>query len=173
MAMRERPSLHCKRAICIAALALSAVSAGAAWAEGGCPPGMVPYTAASPNACAPMPNSPAPRGAAGPRWASQWGALAFDAAAGIMGAASDTRSKREAKRIALEDCRARGGQACKVEMSYRDSCVVVVAGDRQSDTTTASSAERAAEIGLGTCEARKDRRCQLYYAECSFPVRER
>lgn len=107
------------------------------------------------------------------RWASQWGALAFDAAAGIMGAASDSRSKGEAKRIALEDCRARGGRVCKVEMSYRDSCVVVVAGDRQSDTTTASSAERAAELGLSACEARKDRRCQLYYAECSFPVRER
>lgn len=173
MAMPDRKSIARKPALRIVALVLVCTAASAAWAEGGCPPGMVPYTAASPNACAPMPNSPAPRGAAGPRWASQWGALAFDAAAGIMGAASDTRSKREAKRIALEDCRARGGQACKVEMSYRDSCVVVVAGDRQSDTTTASSAERAAEIGLGACEARKDRRCQLYYAECSFPVRER
>ncbi|MGO1001312.1 DUF4189 domain-containing protein [Lysobacter sp. CA196] len=171
--MRERPSMRRKRALCIATLAWSVVAAGAAWAEGGCPPGMIPYSAASPNACAPIPSGPAPRGAARPRWASQWGALAFDAAAGIMGAASDTGSKREARRVALENCRARGGRACKVEMSYRDSCVVVVAGDRQSDTTTASSAERAAEIGLGACEARKDRRCELYYAECSFPVRER
>ncbi|MGJ7904517.1 DUF4189 domain-containing protein [Lysobacter sp. 1R34A] len=171
--MREPLSMRRRRAFCAALFAWSAVSAGTAQAEGGCPPGMVPYSAASPNACAPMPSGPALRGAAGPRWASQWGALAFDAAAGIMGVASDSRSKRDARRIALEDCRARGGRACKVEFSYRDSCVVVVAGDRQSDTSTASSAERAAEIGLGACEARRDRRCELYYAECSFPVRER
>lgn len=173
MSMSARTSIARRSALRIAALVWVSIAAGAAWAEGGCPPGMVPYTAASPNACAPMPRSATPRGASGARWASQWGALAFDAAAGIMGAASDSRSKGEAKRIALEDCRARGGRVCKVEMSYRDSCVVVVAGDRQSDTTTASSAERAAELGLSACEARKDRRCQLYYAECSFPVRER
>lgn len=171
--MRGSSSMRRKLSLCAAVLAWFAVSAQIAQAEGGCPPGMVPYSAASPNACAPMPSGPAPRGAAGPRWASQWGALAVDAAAGIMGVASDIRSKREARRIALEDCRARGGRACKVEFSYRDSCVVVVAGDRQSDTTTASSAERAAEIGLGACEARRDRRCELYYAECSFPVRVR
>lgn len=171
--MRGSSSTRRQLSLCAAVLAWFAVSAQIAQAEGGCPPGMVPYSAASPNACAPMPSGPAPRGAAGPRWASQWGALAVDAAAGIMGVASDIRSKREARRIALEDCRARGGRACKVEFSYRDSCVVVVAGDRQSDTTTASSAERAAEIGLGACEARRDRRCELYYAECSFPVRVR
>ncbi|RYE72762.1 MAG: DUF4189 domain-containing protein [Oxalobacteraceae bacterium] len=105
------------------------------------------------------------------RWAKTWGAIAFDRSLGKMGAVTGKRSKSEAKKAAISECRARGGgEGCKtIDIAYQNQCAVVAWGDAYSASASAGTTERASEIAMSEC-SRKTGDCQIYYSECSDPV---
>ncbi|WP_392389941.1 DUF4189 domain-containing protein [Acinetobacter courvalinii] len=39
------------------------------------------------------------------------------------------RSKRQAEKAALTECRAKGGKKCEVDLAYYNQCAVMVTGD--------------------------------------------
>ncbi len=98
-------------------------ASGLAYAEQGCPAGLVPTGQAPGPICVPMPGygigGPSPvqqrPSAPQPRWLDRWGAVAFDSVAAKMGTATDRKSSRDAERAALKDCKNRGGteKQCK------------------------------------------------------------
>lgn len=146
----------------------------AAHAEGGCPPGMIPYRAgADASSCGPIPSSPAPQAPAGPRWENRYGAIATDADNGIMGAVDNHASKRSASKGSVAECKARGGTECKVSVEYYNQCVVVVQGDKTANNYRAESIELATELAMEACRSGGDTDCHVYYQACSLPVRVR
>ncbi|MGO1069697.1 DUF4189 domain-containing protein [Lysobacter sp. CA199] len=109
----------------------------------------------------------------GPQWASRWGAIAADAGNGVMGAVDSRDSKRAASKEAIAECKARGGNKCKVALTYHNQCAVTINGSTGANSVGAASVERATEIGMEMCRERGDNDCRVYYQACSMPVRIR
>ncbi len=105
-------------------------------------------------------------------WEKRWGAVA--AGGNGWGAATDMRSERQAKKVALEQCKkteTRDTAKCKTYTYYNQCVVVVIATDapgfflqRAVDLPTAAS------LGLGTCKA-EHAECQIFYSGCSHAKR--
>lgn len=102
-------------------------------------------------------------------WEKTWGAIAPSPVGGVLGTALGASSKEEAERLALEDCKAKGGGACEVEMAYHNQCAVMTVGDEFLGSASAGSIERAQEIGLAACRER-DTNCSIYYSACTEPI---
>ena len=111
----------------------------------------------------------------GPIWRSRWGAIAIDfgrSNAGI-GVSVNASSKRKAKNEAMADCRAKGGQNCRINLIYDNQCAVVVAGTGYGRSQGGATVEIAAAYGLRMCEKAGIKDCQIYYKACSLPVQVR
>ncbi|WP_414649256.1 DUF4189 domain-containing protein [Dyella sp.] len=50
-------------------------------------------------------------------WVSSWGAIATDKAKGLLSTASGNSSQGAAELSALTECRSKGGDACKIDLS--------------------------------------------------------
>lgn len=102
-------------------------------------------------------------------WQKTWGAIATDGARGLLGVVVGADSEVEAKRLALRDCEAKGGD-CKVEIAYFNQCAALVTGDKLFNVSNAHSIARASELGLELCREEKDTNCRVYYSACSEPI---
>jgi hypothetical protein len=160
-------------------LALLLLTAGPAYADGGCPPGMIPYSGNDLSSCGPIPpgyygsNSTGPQPATlPPEWSSRWGAIATYAPTGVLGVSNDALSKEAAERAALNDCQSKGGLNCKIEVAYDNECAAVVVGDQGYVVTSNPFQDAAIKAGIGTCGG-SENHCHAYYAACSRPVRIR
>lgn len=72
----------------------------------------------------------------------------------------------------MADCQAKGGGTkCKFEISYRNSCVVLMVGDKYFNITPGPTTEEATKSGMKTCAANGNSKCHVYYSACSLPVR--
>ena len=167
-------STHLLRSLLVVSLWL--LGAGGAHSEGGsCPSGYYPIGGQGTMGCAPLPgagNQQAPQQPA-PQWESRWGAIATSTQDGILGAATDKRSKREASQAAMQDCQSKGGLNCKIDAAYDNQCAAVVVGDGGYNVQNASTTDRAVAIGMKTCRDAGHANCHIYYSACSLPVRTR
>lgn len=147
-------------------------------AEGGCPSGMIPYRGTDLSSCGPVPagyydnnsNDTAQSVAPPVRWADRWGAIAFSKSENFVGVAADMTSERAAKRAAIADCLAAGGQKCEVGLSYYNQCGVVAWGERHVTTARAATINQASERALKTC-SEKSEGCKIVYSNCSLAQR--
>jgi hypothetical protein len=150
--------------------------ASIAHAEGGtCPPGYYPVNSPGVMGCAPMPNSEGtatqhavPRAA----WADRWGAIATDGPSATLGTSVGMRSKRQAEKMALAQCREKGGAKCEVDLAFFNQCAVLVTGDSRYLTQGAATIEEASRIGVERC-SKTDVNCRDYYSNCSLAERVR
>ena len=144
-----------------------------AQAEGGCPPGSVPFQFApnQPPTCAPMPSRGQQQ--APERWANGFGAIAVDYSVGVLGAVADMKSERAAKAGALDDCKAKGGSQCELKQPYRNGCAVAIVGNDPDGANYAADGtlNDAIDAGMETCTQAGAKNCRVYYSACSFPVR--
>ncbi|MGO1070844.1 DUF4189 domain-containing protein [Lysobacter sp. CA199] len=108
-----------------------------------------------------------------PVWDSRWGAIAMDPDNRTMGAVDSRESKRLARRDAVSECKARGGNKCKVTFTYQDQCVVTIQGRTGANHGHAPEIAPAAQLGMNACMKRGDDDCHVYYEACSLPVRVR
>ncbi len=102
-------------------------------------------------------------------WEKTCGAIAPSPKGGVLGTALGASSKQEAERRALADCNAKGGGGCKISISYRNQCAVMILGQTKYFTASAASLEEATSDGIQRCEA-GDTSCQVYYSACTEPV---
>jgi hypothetical protein len=167
------------KACCWLLFGLFWLATDACHAEGNCPPGYYPIGApqgqAGPQGCAPIPGygsnpqqentqSPPP-----PQWASRWGAVATDAAKGILGAAANATGKEEAQQTAIADCQANGGTQCILQNTYGNACVAVITGDKVFNVGSSTDLNDAIQSGITQCSS-ADTNCHVYYSACSLPV---
>ena len=103
-------------------------------------------------------------------WQKTWGAIAPSPIGGVLGTAVGARSKKEAERLALADCKAKGGKACEVEIAYHNQCVVMVSGQANYRFASAGSISEASQLGIKLCKQRGDSNCNVYYSACTEPI---
>ena len=141
-----------------------------------CPYGAYPGRLDEPEICRPPPegagNDVAQPAVPSARWEERWGAIAIDNALGKIGAVTDMRSKREAKRAASAECRARGGgEGCRyVSLAYHNQCAVMAWGNERAVTQGAETVEIASDLALRECK-KLTTDCKIYYTGCSLPAR--
>ena len=156
------------------------IPAKSALAEGNCPPGYYPIGAsngqAGPQGCAPIPgygnHSEDLPDKLPPNWESRWLAVATDAPNGVLGTATNLRTRDEAERMAFEDCVAKGGTACEISLSLSNGCAALAAGKTGFNVRGAETEEVAKTRAMQTCN-RSTTGCAIYYTACSPPVRIR
>lgn len=148
----------------------------AAHAQTACPPGLIPYATGQGGgvaACGPDPSynqqSQQPMSRP-PRWADQWGALASDDAAGILGVSKDMPTKRSAEDAAMAECKAKGGTKCRNIANYQNECAAMVVGHAGYRIFFGKTTENAIASGMKTCNA-ENSGCHVYYSACSDPIR--
>lgn len=141
-----------------------------------CPYGAYPGRLDEPQICRPPPedagNDVTQSAVPSARWETRWGAIAIDNTLGKVGAVTDMRSKREAKRAASAECRARGGgDGCKyVSLTYHNQCAVMAWGNERAVTQGAETVEIASDLALRECN-KLTTDCKIYYTGCSLPAR--
>lgn len=105
-----------------------------------------------------------------PRWQTRWGAVA---GGGGFGASVNMTSKRAARKQAIDRCKQTRGAACDVVFDYYNQCIAVASGGESSSAVgKAGDIEVAKSLANRSCEEGGEQ-CQVYYAECSYPVRVR
>ena len=102
-------------------------------------------------------------------WEKTWGAIAPSPKGGVLGTALGASSKEEAERLALEDCKAKGGAACQVDLVYHNQCAAMVVGDKRLRLQGAESIEAASALAMSRCTD-SDTNCKVYYSACTEPI---
>jgi hypothetical protein len=110
---------------------------GAAAAEEGCPDGYIPvFQGGTQNrTCVVDYNLPHWQGQEqrqvqpAERWEDRWGAIARDSNA-TYGIVTGIETEELAKRLAVDECRRRGGTDCEWDFFFYNSCAAVVTGNR-------------------------------------------
>lgn len=113
---------------------------------------------------APVQQPPQPTG----YWEKTWGAIAPSPAGGILGTALGASSKEEAERLALADCKQKGGGACQVNLAYQNQCAVMIVGDKYLTSYSNATIDQAKERGLTECQ-KDNSNCRVYYSACTEP----
>ncbi len=148
------------------------VLSGNAAAENGCPDGYQPWRIPmeSPNDCAPIPNNQPQEPQI--RWATRWGAIAFDGTKGTLGAVTGAKSKKLANKAAIAQCRANGGgDNCKKStFSYFNQCAAIAWGDTTYRGGGRPTLEEAKKDALHSC-SNATTSCKIVYADCSLAER--
>jgi Domain of unknown function (DUF4189) len=141
-----------------------------AMAEGGCPPGTYPANPPATNVCYPFPDQGNNQSSQQPqaRWETRWGGVATDSAAGIVAGVTGFKSKRQANKAALLQCREKGGRKCFLDITYYNGCVVLAVGSRGYNLSTAATMETTTQNGLKKCGTHSND-CRIVYADCSLP----
>lgn len=155
-------------------LLIAMVASGVAFAEGGCPQGQTPRLYGAVWGCAPggtdapaqaeQPAPPRPTG----EWKEAWGAFAADNVTGTLGTAVDRPNRAAAEQAAVNDCHAKGGKTCRIELWYANACAVMVLGAKKYYMRSAPSVEEGSRAGMAQCNA-SDSNCRLYHSACSQP----
>ncbi len=140
-------------------------------AENGCPDGMTPFQNGNDPTpkCYPIQDgqnsAPAqPRG----HWQTRWGAYAIDASKGRLGTATGAKSKKQATKAAIAQCRLNGGgDDCKKgTFSYYNQCVALAWGDTTYRGSGRPTVEEARKDTMQSCSLATSN-CKVVYAECS------
>jgi hypothetical protein len=136
-----------------------------------CPPGSVPIGGGNAGwvGCSPVPGStvaPNP----GPAWSTRWGAIAT--ANGAFGTANAMSSARKAEKMALKQCKGKGGKDCRVTLSFANQCAALAWGAAVNTTQPAGDLPEAEALALRTCSERTQN-CKVFYSACSYPQRIR
>jgi hypothetical protein len=77
-------------------------------------------------------------------------------------------NERTAKKIALENCRAKGGTKCVISLVYYNQCAVIVWGSAGYNSVSAETVVRASKRAVERCSERGFTNCGVYYSGCSF-----
>lgn len=107
----------------------------------------------------------------GPRWATQWGAIAVDSASGKTGVVGSMSSRKKAEKGAIAQCKSKGGSDCQVKISYGNQCGVIAWGNNKIATASAGSIEEASDQALGICRREAGTECEIFFSDCSLPKR--
>lgn len=159
----------------LALLVIFSCGVGArAHAEGGCPPGQYPQQGQGWHSCVPVPggNAATSEPTSGPAWRNSWQAVAADIPKGILGSAVGKLSPMEAQDAALDDCKAKGGTNCVLQMSHGNGCIAMAVGSSRLRIISAPSQGKAEKSAMAACSA-EDTACKIFYSECSLPVKMR
>jgi len=82
------------------------------------------------------------------------------------------RTKNEAERMALDECKKEGGAGCEIDLTFSNQCGAIAWGASEARTFRAETKEIASANAIEAC-SEKTADCKIYYADCSFPAHVR
>ena len=68
----------------------------------------------------------------------------------------------------MQDCKAKGGTQCVLDVAYDNSCAAMVVGDNGYSIRTGSTKEEAVDFATKACSA-ANQNCHAYYTNCAQP----
>lgn len=159
--------------IWLAGLAMASIGVSHAQTVTSCPPGMVPYGA---GVCGYDQSQDQPSQSAAPqtppaRWDDAWGSIASYVPKGILGFSTGQPTKQQAVIAALQDCHAKGGADCSIELTYGNQCAAVVVGNPDFGAFAAPTPGDAAKKAMKSCIDGGNTNCRIVYSACSLPHR--
>ncbi|AWH48292.1 hypothetical protein C1925_03490 [Stenotrophomonas sp. SAU14A_NAIMI4_5] len=96
---------------------------------------------------------------------NRWGAWA-KGDGGMLGWTFEGRSEREARKLAVEDCSARGFRNCKVSRTFVNACAALAESDRNSWwQISANGLEWVRKAALKECGSD----CKIVFEGCAVP----
>jgi len=104
------------------------------------------------------------------KWESRWGAIATDEPHGVLGSSAGISTGEGAGRVAINDCRIKGGIDCTLQVSYANGCGALVVGDKVFNANWGATVDEAVQKGLSMCK-KASPNCHVYYTTCSPAVR--
>jgi hypothetical protein len=136
-----------------------------------CPPGQHPVVGQGFSYCVVDPSSggdtdepPQPE----PKWSDRYGAVVTDGKAGVIGSSSGARTQPEAEAMARNDCKAKGGSNCALNVIYGNKCVALVTGDHLFNLKLGKTVDEAKDAAMAGCH---DANCRVFFTDCSPPIR--
>lgn len=136
--------------------------------EGGCPPGMIPYSGNNIQSCGPLPPGYQQQQATRPQahWVSQWQAIAADIDIGVLGTSQDQPDDQSAISAAIQDCKSKGGANCVFKLSAANGCVAMSVGYERTSYRAGRTMKDAESAAFKACsEVSND--CKTYYSNCN------
>lgn len=90
---------------------------------------------------------------------------------GIVGASTEQKSKNQAQKAAVEDCKLKGGVDCDSSFSYKNGCAAIAyaKGSGKSRFQSAATASLARKLALENCSSEVGTACEIFYTGCSDP----
>ncbi len=103
-------------------------------------------------------------------WEKRWGAVATGG--GGFGAVTDMRSEKQAKKLALAQCKGnKAGDPSKCKaFTYYNQCVASTVGPTRHFIQSAVDLQTAESLAMQSCQAVSDG-CSVYYNGCSYAQR--
>jgi hypothetical protein len=144
------------------------LTAGLAYAQTACPPGMVPYGA---GVCGYDQSSPSPTQPSSPVWRDQFLSIASDNENYRLGVASDMPNQDAAEEAALRDCKSHGGTHCKIDLTERNGCGVITASSGTYNIQGGATVDEATKKGMTVCTKAGLTDCHVTYSVCSLGQR--
>jgi hypothetical protein len=86
---------------------------------------------------------------------------------GVLGEATGLGSKSEAERAAINDCKAKGGTSCKLEVSYQNACAALAGSATGYVVVSDGDLAVAESDALSTCSKAGYPNCHISYTACS------
>jgi hypothetical protein len=139
-----------------------------AHADGNCPPGYYEVGGGGASGCIAYPNASGSIPDPGPAWSTRWGAIAT--ADGVFGVAHHASTAKKAERLAMKQCKAKGGKNCRVNLSFANQCAALAWGSGFNIAKPAGDREQAESSALAQCRA-KANSCEVFYSGCNYPER--
>lgn len=65
----------------------------------------------------------------------------------------------------MNDCKAKGGADCELNVAYGNKCVALVTGDSLFNVQLGKTLNEAKQAALSACH---DTNCRVYFSDCSY-----
>ena len=109
-----------------------------------------------------------PKAVANAIYGGDWGAIATEPTSpSRIGAAQDLPTKGQAEQAALAQCAVKGGQNCKVKISYGNGCAALIANDTGYQANADVTVGYAVQTGMQMCSTAGHGTCHVVYSACS------
>lgn len=103
------------------------------------------------------------------QYESRWGAIAADDVIGVIGSFDGAPTEAIAVQLALTACKKKGGNSCKVGISYKNGCGAMTVGNAGFAMDSGETKASAIWASLEKCQTKDDPKCHEYYVGCSPP----
>lgn len=95
----------------------------------------------------------------------------MDPVSGKTAVAGNKRNQKQAESEAVASCTKKGGSNCKVTVSYGNQCGVLAWGNNWTVSRSAPTLEEASKQALDQCQRDIGAACEVFFSDCSLPVR--
>ena len=105
------------------------------------------------------------------RWEERWGAIVMDAASGMTGIGGSQPTEEAAIQTATAMCQRKGRQKLPRRHHLFQSMRRPRLGSNHAVSARGRTLEIASKYAIDACEKTTGKKCEVFFSDCSLPVR--